>query len=200
MKKLKIAVTGNIGSGKSSFCRFLEEMGYTVIKADEIAKSLMNNDPKIKTEIIKHFGKSAYDTNGLNKKYLAEKVFSNPINLEKINSIVHPVVIKKVGSLMDKCLQTSNIVFHEAALIYESDIENKFDFVVLISADYKVRMERKKLHDNFSEDEFVRRESSQISEDEKKKRADFVFTNNGTVQELKLKAELLNKILTGLVQ
>lgn len=200
MKKLKVAVTGNIGSGKSNFCRFLEEMGYTVIKADEVAKSLMNNDPKIKAEIIKHFGKSAFDTNGLNKKYVAEKVFSDPCNLEKINSIVHPVVIKKVGSLMDKYLQTSNIVFHEAALIYEADIENNFDFVVLISADYKIRMERKKMHNNFSEDEFVKRESNQIPEEEKKKRADFIFTNNGTVQELKSKAELLNKILTGIVQ
>jgi len=200
MKKLKIAVTGNIGSGKSSFCKFLEEMNYTVIKADEIAKDLLANNEKVKKEIIKHFGNSAYNGKEINKKYLADKIFSDQSNLNKINSIIHPLVIEKVDFLMNKQLQTSDLVFHEAALIYEADIEDLFDIVVLISANYNVRMERKKIHDNFSEEEFSKRESNQIPEEEKKKRADFVFANNGTLQELKTKAEMLVKILKGLIQ
>lgn len=200
MKKLKIAVTGNIGSGKSSFCKYLEEMGYSVIKADEIAKDLLANDEKVKREIIKHFGNEAYQEKEINKKFLADKIFSNPKNLNKINSIIHPLVIKKVSYMMDEKLQMSDLVFHEAALIYEADIEALFDIVVLISSDYKTRMERKKLYDNFSEAEFMKRESNQIPEEEKKKRADFVFTNNGTLDELKIKAEMFIKILKGLIQ
>lgn len=200
MKKLKVAVTGNIGSGKSSFCKYLEEMNCSVIKADEIAKDLLANNEKVKKEIIKHFGNSAYNGKEINKKYLADKVFSDQSNLNKINSIIHPLVIEKVNNMMNDKLQSSDLVFHEAALIYEADIEDLFDIVVLISADYKVRMERKKQRDNFSEVEFMKRESNQIPEEEKKKRADFVFSNNESLEELKIKAEMLIKILKGLIQ
>ena len=178
MKKLKVAVTGNIGSGKSSFCKFLEEMNYKVIKADDVAKDLMVNDNSIKGKIIKNFGDSAYEGNELNKKYLAEKVFSNQSNLHKINEIVHPAVIKIVTQQMNEQLKDSNIVFHEAALIYEADLEELFDIVVLITADPRVRMERKKNQSGLSAEEFTKRESNQIPEEEKMKRADFVFTNN----------------------
>jgi dephospho-CoA kinase len=200
MKKLKVAVTGNIGSGKSSFCKLLEEMNYSVIKADEIAKDLLVNNEKVKQQIIKYFGNSSYNGKEVNRKYLADKIFSNQSNLNKINSIVHPLAIETVITQMSKQLQSSDLVFHEAALIYEADIEDLFDIVVLISADLKIRMERKRMHDNLSEEEFIMRESNQIPEDEKKKRADFVFANNGALEELKTKAEMLIKILKGLIK
>ncbi len=200
MKKLKVAVTGNIGSGKSSFCKFLEEMNYTVIKADEIAKNLMANDPNIKSQIIKQFGSSAYTKEGLNKSYLAEKIFSNEDNLLRMNLIVHTAVVKKVEQLMKESLKKADIAFHEAALIYEAEIEEMFDVVVLITADYKVRLKRKQQSDNYSEEEFAKRNSNQIPDDEKIKRADFVFENNGTLDELKTKAQLLITVLKGMIQ
>ena len=200
MKKIKVAVTGNIGSGKSSFCKLLEEMNYTVIKADETAKDLMANDPNIKSQIIKQFGSSAYTKEGLNKSYLAEKIFSNEDNLLRMNLIVHPAVVKKVEQLMKESLKKADIAFHEAALIYEADIEEMFDVVVLITADYKVRLKRKQQSDNYSEEEFAKRNSNQIPDDEKIKRADFVFENNGTLDELKTKAQLLITVLKGMIQ
>lgn len=200
MKKLKVAVTGNIGSGKSSFCKLLEEMNYTVIKADEMAKDLMANDPNIKSQIIKQFGSSAYTKEGLNKSYLAEKIFSNEDNLLRMNLIVHPAVVKKVEQLMKESLKKADIAFHEAALIYEADIEEMFDVVVLTTADYKVRLKRKQQSDNYSEEEFAKRNSNQIPDDEKIKRADFVFENNGTLDELKTKAQLLITVLKGMIQ
>lgn len=200
MKKLKVAVTGNIGSGKSSFCKLLEEIKYTVIKADEIAKELMANDPNIKSQIIKQFGSSAYTKEELNKSYLAEKIFSNEDNLLRMNLIVHPAVVKKVEQLMKESLIKADIAFHEAALIYEADIEEMFDVVVLITADYKVRLKRKQQSDNYSEEEFAKRNSNQIPDDEKIKRADFVFENNGTLDELKTKAQLLITVLKGMIQ
>lgn len=199
MKKNKVAVTGNIGSGKSSFCKFLEEMNYAVIKADEIAKDLMANDPQIKSKLIKHFGTESFTQVGINRAYLSEKVFSDKLNLAKINSIVHPAVIKKVKRLMDDSLKNSSIVFHEAALIYEAEMENLFEYVVLISSDQEIRMERKRKYDGMLEEEFLRRELNQIPEDEKKKCADFIFSNNGSLNELKVKAELLIKILSGMI-
>ncbi|NWF89367.1 MAG: dephospho-CoA kinase [Ignavibacteriaceae bacterium] len=199
MKKIKVAITGNIGSGKTSFCKLLEDMGLKVIYADDIAKDLMLNDMKIKSEIIKNFGNNAYDNQGLNKNYLANKVFSSSENTIKMNSIVHPAVIKKVQKLMEEYLKKTDIIFHEAALIYEAYMDKYFDFIVLISADVKIRMERKQVQSGFSEEMFMQRELNQIPEEEKKKHADFIFTNNGSLIQLKNKSELLMKILTGML-
>ncbi len=199
MKKIKVAVTGNIGSGKSTFCKFLEEMNYVVIKADEIAKDLLANDDEIKKRIIKHFGKDAFTKNGINKNYLASKIFDNQNNLDKINSIVHPTVIKKVELQMNRQLLKSNIVFHEAALIYEAGIEELFDYVVLISADFNVRKTRTLRQQKFSDEDFNRRELNQILDEEKKKQADFVFLNDGSFEDLRTKAKMLVKILEAMV-
>jgi len=86
-------------------------------------------------------------------------------------------------------------VFVEAALIYEADMEEMFDFVVLISADEKLRMERKKSSINLSEEEFIKRDNNQIPDSEKRKRADFIFENNSNAAELKAKANLLLMML-----
>lgn len=197
-KKLKIAVTGNIGSGKSLFCKYLRDQNFQVIEADIIAKEILISSSHVKENIIKEFGAESYLNNELNRKYLAENVFSNPVRLNKINSIVHPETIKEINKLIEKVFVKEDIVFIEAALIYEADMEKLFDFVVLICADEKVRKQRKIKNDNYSEEEFNKRNLNQISEEEKKKRADFVFENNEGSIELKKKADFLLKILHAL--
>jgi dephospho-CoA kinase len=197
-KKLKVAVTGNIGSGKSLFCNILSEKGYPVVKADDISKTILIGNVEIKSKVIKEFGDESFVGNGINKKYVADKIFSSPLNLKKINSILHPEVIKKVKLLTKELFKKNDIVFTEAALIYEAYMEEMFDYVVLITADRKLRMQRKAESDGFSEEEFSKRESNQIPQEEKKKQADFIFENNGSVDELKEKVNLLINILKGL--
>lgn len=199
MRKLKVAVTGNIGSGKSSFCKFLEQYKFIVIKADDISKKLLTSDPHVKKEIIKYFGPEAYLGDKVNTQYLSDRVFSNTSELNKINSILHPLVIKKTEYLMGEALRSSNIVFVEAALIYEANMEKLFDYVVLISSQKEIRFKRKQKSDNFSSEEFEKREINQIKEDEKQKQADFIFTNNGTIPELETKAKVLINVLNGLL-
>ncbi|MDP3830534.1 MAG: dephospho-CoA kinase, partial [Ignavibacteriaceae bacterium] len=86
--KLKIAVTGGIGSGKSTFCDYLSNEGFFVLKADDLAKELLNSDNIIKSKVIRAFGVDAYTGNSVNKVFLAEKVFSNPHSVQKINAII----------------------------------------------------------------------------------------------------------------
>ncbi|HSL89982.1 MAG TPA: dephospho-CoA kinase [Ignavibacteriaceae bacterium] len=189
--KLKIAITGNIGSGKSSFSKFIEEEGFTVINADDLSKIILSNDPAVKEKVIKEFGKESYQNEKLNKTYLAEKVFSNKQNLTHLESILHPMVINKSVELMESFLKNKDIIFLEAALIYEADMENLFDFVILITADRELRFQRKKKSDGYTEEQFVERENMQIPQDEKRKRADFIFENNSDLKSLKQKAKLL---------
>lgn len=197
-KKLKVAVTGNIGSGKSLFCKFISEKGYPVIEADEVSKTILVENKEVRSKVIKEFGEESFIGNRINKKYVAEKVFSDPENLSKINSILHPEVIQKVKLLTKEFFKQYDIVFTEAALIYEAYMEDMFDYVVLITADQKLRMKRKAEEAGFSEEEFLKRDSNQIPDEEKKKQADFIFENNNGVKELKEKVNLLINILKGL--
>ena len=198
-KKLKIAVTGNIGSGKSTFCNYIESKGYKVLKADDIAKDILVTDENVKSQMISAFGSETFIGKELNKKFLATAVFSNPQKVQLINSIIHPVVIKKLDEQFKTLFENEDIVFVEAALIYEADIEGLFDYVVLISSELRNRFKRKEKSDKYTFEEFKRREENQIKDEEKSKRADFEFKNNGSIQELEQKAELLLLILKGMV-
>ncbi|MCL5029203.1 MAG: dephospho-CoA kinase [Bacteroidetes bacterium] len=197
--KIKIAVTGSIGSGKSAFCSYLNEIGIPIINVDNESKKLLETDKEIKENIIKSFGKESFVNGKPNKLFIAEKVFSNPQNVQKINSIVHPKVIKKVNILAEEILQNNDIVAAEAALIFEANMENLFDYVVLVTATEKIRMNRKTQSDNLSREQFLKRNDNQIPDIEKMKRADFVFENNDGIDDLKNKALLLINILKGLL-
>ncbi len=194
-KKLKIAITGNIGSGKSTFSKFIEKAGFKVIYADELSKKILSEDKDVIKSVINLFGNGAYRDGKPDKKFLAEKVFGNPDNLSRLESLLHPKVIKKSVELMDEHLINNNIVFLEAALIYEAEMEKYFDYVVLITAPRDLRLKRKIESYNFSEQEFVNREEMQIPAEEKQKRADFIFDNSGSIDLLESKVKLLFTIL-----
>lgn len=191
----KVAITGNIGSGKTVFSKILSEKGYTVINADELSKELLVTNNDIKSKIIKTFGSESYINNEINKKFIAEKAFSSSANVQKINSIIHPVVVSEVKKIFNEKVGKEKIIFVEAALIYEANMESMFDYVVLITANEEIRKERKIENGNMSANEFEKRDMNQIPDNEKKKRADFVFENNTSLIELKSKAELLINLL-----
>ncbi len=197
-KKLKIAITGSIGSGKSTFCNFISEKGCPVIRADDISKDILKDDKEVKEKVMEEFGKESFINNEINKKFLSEKIFPNHENVIKINSILHPKVKKKIESLTKDYFKNHNIVFTEAALIYEAEMESMFDYVVLITADCEIRKMRVINERKLSEEDFHKRNDNQIKDEEKKKQADFVFENNGSIKELKEKANLLTTILEGL--
>lgn len=198
-KKLKVAVTGNIGSGKSTFTSALAKLGYPVINADKESKRFLLNDDSIKHKIISQFGAEAYKGKNINSVFMANNVFSNKKKLKIINSILHPPVIKLIESKINEFHKKFDIVFCESALVFEAGIKNLFDYVVLISADYKTRETRTKSRLKLSTEQFKMRNNNQLSDDKTRQEADFVFTNNGSKKELVEKAELLifmlNKII-----
>lgn len=197
-KKFKVAITGSIGSGKSTFCNFIAEAGFLVIKADDISKRILKDDKDVKEKVVKEFGKDSFKNNEINKKFLAEKIFSDPVNVAKINSLLHPKVKDKVEQLIEKELKENDLVFTEAALIYEAEMEDMFDYVVLITADKDVREKRTISDGRLSKEEFRKRNENQVRDEEKKKRADFVFENDSSIEELKQKANFLITLLKGL--
>jgi len=190
-EKIRVAITGGIGSGKSTFADYLASKGYVVINADDISKDILTSDESVKKKIIKEFGSNSYEDGKLNKKFIAAQVFSNPAKLNKLNSILHPRVLQKIDTLIEKKYKDEKIIFIEAALIYEANIENKFDYVVLITADFNIRLKRSVGSGKFTEGDFINRNKNQIPQEEKEKRADFVFSNDGSKKDLIKKADLL---------
>ena len=140
--KLKIGITGGIGSGKSTVSNLFEEAGYFVIRADDLAKDILISDPEVKKNVIDAFGDEVYKDDSLNKEFLAAKVFSNEENVEKINSIVHPPTIKQILHLITEELEKKDLVFVEAALILESSLDVILDYVLLVTAENDIRINR----------------------------------------------------------
>lgn len=191
---MKIALTGGIGSGKSLVSDILIELGYDVINADKLAKEILLTDETVKSKIIKEFGKDSYNSEGINTKYIAEKVFINSLNVKKINSFVHPPTIKKIETLASEILKTKKIVFVESALVYEANLEALFDYVLLVTAEDDVRIKRVMERDNVSEEEVKVRMENQIAEKEKRAFADFVIENNSSINDLKNKIKFFTTV------
>ena len=101
-KKLKIAITGSIGSGKSTFSGIIRDKGFTVLNADDISKEILAENEEVRKKVIAAFGPDSFKGKEINKKYLSEKVFTDQENVHKINSILHPLVIEKVDDLMKR--------------------------------------------------------------------------------------------------
>lgn len=198
MKKLKVGVTGGIGSGKSIFCKIAESKGYPVIVADDVAKKLLSQDEEIKKQIIETFGDESYNNGEPNKKFLADNVFSQPEKLVQINNIIHPKTLTIMAKLTDELLKTNNLVFVESAIIVEIGIEEMFDYLVLVTAEDKTRIERVQKRSSLSVEEIQKRIDSQLKDESKKQFADFTIDNNSTEEKFKEKCEFIITLLNSL--
>ncbi len=195
MKKIKIGITGGIGSGKSIFCKIAESKGYPVIVADEVAKKLLGENEEIKKQIVEAFGSEAYINDEPNKKFLADNVFSKPDKLVQINSIIHPKTLQIIEELMNEYLKTNNLVFVESAIIVEIGIEEMFDYIVLITSEDQKRIERVQKRSSLTSEEIQKRIDSQLKDESKKQFADFTIDNNSTEEKFIEKCEFIITLL-----
>lgn len=173
---LKIGITGGIGSGKSTVAKLFEVLGIPVYYADDAAKQLMNENEVLKQQVQKEFGNEAYTNGKLNRKYIADIVFTNPEKLELLNSIVHPATLKDAEEWMNK--QTTPYTIKEAALIFESGAQEQLDYVIGVYAPTPLRIQRTMQRDNISREEVIARMNKQIDETIKMRLCDFVITND----------------------
>ncbi len=141
-----IGLTGGIGSGKTTIASFFKEEGIPVYIADDEAKKVMQSS-EIINQIKTSFGESLFDNNVLNRSKLAEIVFNNKEELEKLNAIVHPAVKKDFQSWL---LQNKGMDFvvYEAAILFESGKYKEFDYIVTVTAPEDIRIERVMKRDN----------------------------------------------------
>ncbi len=189
-----VAVTGGIGCGQTTVCKFLEEMGAKVIQADLVAKKETESNEEIKEELQKYFGKRIFYRDGkLNRKMLAKIAFSDEAKTDRLNRIVHPRMVEQIVNEIEQARESQKypIILVDAALIYELNLEHMFDAVVVVSSKMNHRLERIKKRDNLSEAEIMNRINKQIPIEDKLQWADFVIENNEDLETLKTKSQKL---------
>ena len=176
-KPICVGVTGGIGSGKSTVCRVFSLLGIPVYSADDRAKWLMVHDPILKSEIQAAFGEQSYLADGaLNRSFLAEKVFSDPENVKKINVLVHPAVGRDFSFWAKS--QTAPYLIKEAALLFESGSADHLDFVIQVSSPLKIRIARVLMRDpHRTEAQINHIIDQQMPDEQKSELADFVIKN-----------------------
>lgn len=189
---MKVAITGSIACGKSTVTSYLLKRGYKVLDADKISHSLLEKD-NVKEILIKEFSDKIITDNFIDRKKLGEIVFSDEKKLEKLNSIMHPLVRKEIE---DKVIKSKNdTCFIDIALLFEAKFDNLVDKIIVVHADYDVQLSRLMNRNNFSKNEAKLRIASQISSDEKIKLADYVVNNSGTIFETFSQVDdILNKL------
>ena len=161
----KVGVTGGIGAGKSLICSILERMGYPVFYSDIEAKKIIISNPQVRIDLIELFGIQIFKDHQLNRKLLANLLFSDSTLIEKMNAIVHPKVREEFENWALN--QDSQLVFNEAAILFETGSYKNFDATILVTAPLEIRLNRVMNRDNSIRSDVQKRIDNQWSDDQK---------------------------------
>ena len=171
-----VGLTGGIGSGKTTVAKMFSELGIAIYIADTEAKRLMDTSKVIKRKLIALFGSDAYNANGLNKTFIASKIFHDKVYLEQMNAIVHPKVAMHFKRWLKK--QTSPYIIKEAAIIFEHNMQSQYDSIITVTAKKQDKILRVINRDDTSRDKIEAIMNNQMSDEEKISRSDFVIVND----------------------
>jgi len=171
----KIGITGGIGSGKSTVCTLFREQGVAVYDSDAEAKRLMAESADLRRRLIEAFGEECYNAEGLDRKYLASKVFGCEEALQRLNSIVHPAVREDFRAWAER--QRGSYVVLESAILFEAGFENEVDATLAVMAPLEERVRRTMARDGVGREQVMERIKHQMSDDELHARANRTLVN-----------------------
>ena len=181
-----LGLTGGIGSGKSTALAFLHELGAATISSDDIVHGLYST-AEVVDRIREHFGEAVVDgAGGISRPALAGIVFADEAELHWLEDLLHPFVRSEVAHWVEeqeKARPRPALIAVEVPLLFETGFDQRFDYVMLITAADDVR--RKRVAAKLTDSEFRRRRAQQMPEEEKVERSDFSFDNAGSRRELK---------------
>lgn len=172
------AITGNIGSGKTTVCREFERLGIPVYYTDTAAKRLMVEDTELIDGLTSAFGPDTYLSDGsLNRAYLAKRAFGDAAELAKLNALVHPAVHRDAEGW--RARQSAPYTLYESALVFEIDAADRFDGVIVVAAPEGLRRARVMQRDGVTAAAFAARAAKQWTDRDKEAAADHLIINDG---------------------
>ncbi|MCX6430571.1 MAG: dephospho-CoA kinase [Actinobacteria bacterium] len=179
---LIIALTGGIGSGKSLVARYFFELGAKVVDADDLARSAIERGSKGFDEVVAAFGDVILKDGHIDRRALAERIFSDPNAKRTLEEIVHPLVRQGYEDVVAG-LKDDEILIYEIPLLVETGAQDKFDFTITVESEEDLRTARL-LERGMSRRDIEARILSQASSEARRKAADFIIENNGSADDL----------------
>ncbi len=196
-----VGVTGGIGSGKSTVCRSFAALGRLVLSADNVARELTEGDDVVRGAIRKEFGDKVFLADGsLDRAGLARIAFASEEATRRLNAIVHPRVFEELAHTLNAEPEARKepYVVIEAALIYESGMDEWLDFVVVVDAPEAERIRRVLVRDKSTKDEVLKRIAAQLPVKDKLQWADFVIVNDQNAVNLDAKVRFVDSLIQAL--
>lgn len=195
-----IGITGGIGSGKSLVCSLFLEKKIPVFHADECAREI-SEQPEVKKEIIRLFGNSILTTEKLiDRKKLGSIVFSEHDKLQLLNSILHPKVFLEFDLWKKKVPASVHYGVAEAALLFESGMDQMLEYVLSVIANDELRIDRVMKRDSVGSDVVLSRMKNQLLSQDLIERSDFILQNNGSKEALKSRIDFFHTLFSSLTQ
>ena len=192
-----IAITGGIGSGKSTFCNKLKESGFKIHSSDEQVAKIYKNPEKKFITYLQTIGLSkSISKKNVDKKIISKIVFENKQIRKKLELYIFKIVRKKRSDFIKKEKQKkTKLIFIDIPLLFENNLEKQFNTVISIIASKRVRLNRLKKTRKMTENQFKNITRSQTSDVIRKKKSDYVIYNNSTLKDYKIK---INKLISKL--
>ena len=193
---IKIGVTGNIGSGKTTLTKYFENYKSYIFNADKEAKNHLRNHSVLQKKIINIFGNQIVTKNNIDFKKLAEIVFESKKNQQILNGIVWP----EISMLIENSLRQAendkyDFFIVDAALLFEANFNHFFDYIILVTADKNIRLNRALKRKNLDLSQIKKRMSLQLSDSEKIKHSNFTIYNNDKKEALQNEFNKIMKLL-----
>ncbi|MFM9095981.1 MAG: dephospho-CoA kinase [Actinomycetes bacterium] len=180
---MKVGLTGGIGAGKSTVADMFSKLGAVVIRSDELARQVIEPNTTGFQKVLSRFGNQILQENGsIDRTKLAQIVFNDQSALKDLEEIIHPLVRNKTNEIIDAQTQET-IVVNEVPLLLEKNMENLFDFLVVVISSEKNRINRL-LKRGISEVDAKKRMKLQVSDEQRKTSADFLIANDGNMEQL----------------
>jgi dephospho-CoA kinase len=194
-RPLAVAITGGIGAGKSETLSAFARHGAAVVSSDEIVHRLLREDEEVRQALLQRFGQDILDEAGqIDRAAIAELVFPERKQLDWLERLLHPLVTREYLEWREQLGRMPNppeVTATEVPLLYEAGGQDRFDKVVLVTAPPSVRATR-------SQVPLELRQARLIPDEEKAKRADYVYVNDGTLDELdEFVAGVMNDLTAG---
>ena len=179
-----IGITGGIASGKSTVTEFLRQQGYQVIDADQVVHELQEPGGRLYQALLSTFGSSILQEDGrLDRPKLGAMIFGNPQLLEQSSQIQNQIIREELAGRRDMLAETEDIFFMDLPLLFELQYEDWFDQIWLVDVTEETQLSRLMSRNALSQEEAEKRIAAQLSLREKRKRADVLIDNNGSLEE-----------------
>ena len=193
-----IGLTGGIASGKSTVAAILRRLGAAVVNADELAREVVQPDTPGWNEIVKAFGAEVLQPDRtLDRQKLRKIVFNDPDARKKLEAIIHP----RVRALADKRIQEHaasgcEVIVYEVPLLFEGNLQSSLRPVILVATDAATQKRRLQERDHLAASEAEKHIAAQMSLEEKRRLADYVIENDGSLADLERQVQAILATIT----